>query len=81
MDIVLVEWNDAQEETGVLSRSAVKQQGCILGLTVGFLVEKTGDNIKVSSTCFDYNNVGEHFRSTWTIPMGCVKKIRKLGKV
>ena len=81
MDIVLVEWLDAQEETGILSCNAVKQQECILGLTVGFLIEKTKDNIKISSACFDYSNIGEHFRSSWTIPAGCVKRIRKLGKI
>ena len=81
MDIVLVEWIDAQEETGILSHNAVKQQECISSLTVGFLIEKTAGNIKISSTCFDSSNIGEHFRSTWTIPAGCVKRIRKLGKI
>lgn len=81
MDIVLVEWTDAQEETRALLPEQAEQQQGIPTKTVGFLKKQTKSEVTISATCFDYNQTGEHYRSNWTIPMGCVKKIRKLGKV
>jgi len=80
MEIVEVEWTDAQEETSALLPEQTQEQEGIPTKTVGFLRKRTASEVTVSATCFSYGEIGEHYRSTWTIPMGCVKKIKRLGK-
>ena len=80
MDIVEVTWIDAQEETGMLGLEAAEGQKPILTRTVGFLVKNSNDCVVVSASVFDEGGPDKDiYRSTWTIPKGCIKEIRKLN--
>jgi len=81
MEIVLVEWLDAQEETGALLPDAVKEQELYPVLTVGFIQKETKSEITISAAKFGNERIPVHYRDNWTIPKGMIKKIRKLGKV
>ena len=80
MDIVEVIWLDAQEETEMLVLEAAEGQTPIPARTVGFLVKNSKDCVVVSASVFGEGEPDENvYRSTWTIPKGCIKEIRKLN--
>jgi len=80
MDIVEVTWFDAQEETGTLELEATGKQEPILARTVGFLVKDSADCVVISASVFGEVSPDMCiYRSTWTIPKGCIKTIRRLS--
>lgn len=78
MDIVEVEWLDAQEETGSLTLEGAKQQEPFPVKSVGFLIENNKKKVIIAISCFQPDTNNEFFRSVWTIPKGMVKNIRRL---
>ena len=80
MEIVEVTWLDAQEETEMLGLDAVVRQMPIPTKTVGYLIKNSGDCVVISASVFGEGEADKKiYRSTWTIPKGCIKEIKKLN--
>ena len=78
MEIVEVEWFDAQEETDALTLEEAKRQEPFPVKSVGFLIKKDKKKVIIALSCFHPDSSKEFFRSVWTIPKGMVKNIRRL---
>lgn len=81
MEIVEVEWLDAQEETTALTLEGARQQEPFPVKSVGVLIEDNEEKVIVAAAHFQPEDNAGFFRATWTIPKGAVKKIKRLGKV
>lgn len=79
-DVVLVYWDDAATRTGWHPRNAAEDDAaagfpCI---SVGFLVKRTAKAITiVQSEASENGKCGEAI----TIPMGCVRRTKRLARV
>ena len=87
MDIVEVEWSDAAYSAGQTMQleEAVKYPAAP-AYTVGALIKQDKKEVILAMTVFGEYQTAEGdipraYKVFWTIPMGCIKKIRKLGKV
>lgn len=78
MDIVEVSWIDAGTCAHVLPLEEAHEHGAVDSRTVGYLTKQDKEAITLIMTLFTGS---EDAKFKWTIPMGCVKKIKKLGKV
>lgn len=87
MDIVLVEWIDASHNSeNILVFEQAINRAVAPAKTIGVLLKKDKDKVILAMTVFEAfktseGDVPEAYKVFWTIPTGCIKKIKKLGKV
>ena len=76
MQIVRVQWVDSASEDGWQHKANVKHIGKLcLCESVGFLLRRNKGAITLVQSTGSFDNVA----ASISIPMGCVKKITKLG--
>ena len=69
MTIVAVRWRDATYA------EEISNSGTILAMTVGIVVEATGDHLKIAAEVFEDKSV----RDVTTIPAGMIERVGSLA--
>lgn len=74
-DMVRIEWADPQPLRAIWEKPSAKDMLCEGCITVGVVYKIHKDSITIAST---YDTVNRHLNGGITIPIGCIKRIRRL---
>ena len=83
-DLIEIEWIDSVENTcgwtDLKTFDFNRHYSHLPQKTVGYFIKETKDAISTSKCRSGYiDDNGCDFNGLWTIPKGCIKKIRKIG--